>query len=296
MRRAQLFGRFSFGVKWVLKINIYNFSMISHIRNLFGHLTTPPLCQKDLRVHYVWINKADRSNVEATTDQGDCGVPQENLDRAFDNARRYPQAKFVIWVDKNPLNHDDKQLLMEHFKEFAPDNVKLRDLREIKSYRNVPFFDSYDPKTIWQRVDHARLVVLQEALSADDEDARAYEIYSDFDPVDISLNHWKLANIMRRHGMVFGANSFDGGHALENAFIGFDRNRGASFLQSNLMPKAVDLLKTEINGFLAIRQSWTQWAKETGHDDYSKELGFPILPKRLYKIPKTPKYKASSTP
>lgn len=87
--------------------------------------------QPDQIVNYVWINERPFPSPNTDDEEKLCGVPLHYIDRALENAARYPHAHFNIWTGWRFLDDASRLFFDSHlyFKD-AP-NVRSRDLTEI---------------------------------------------------------------------------------------------------------------------------------------------------------------------
>ncbi len=223
-------------------------------------------------VNYVWISK---EGVKA----GEPPVPLLSLERAFQNARRYPDAPFVVWVDQNALCGQGKKSLRDIFNAHAPDNMVLHDLQDIPFYRSCTLFHG-NQTDIWGKVDLARLVAMEHCFSTVPQQTI---IYSDFDVDDVALNNPEVLSRLEKYGMVFGASEQD---YLENGYMGFDK-KGATFLIERLIPATIINVRTGKDGYAAMMGELQDLAKENGFNKY--DLGVEMLHPYKYKIEGEPK-------
>lgn len=243
---------------------------------------------KDCLVNYVWINKeADRKDREAA-----CSVSLKNVDGAYDNARRYPGARFKVWFDFALLDERSRGCLRDHYERFAPGNVTLCDLNEIPQYRDSEIFTPGTARSLWARVDLARVVVLDFVLQAEPE---KYALYSDFDVKDISLRDAKvkmdeyglaLATIAIQDNAVCKYTVTTSCGPLENSYFGFSRDeRGQAYLK-NLLSATLTDAQSNQNGFCALVNSFSKWSAKRHPGKLAVEFIVPrILNSQNYKIP-----------
>lgn len=144
--------------------------------------------RSDRMLNYVWIDKTLAP--EPKGDEPLSSVPLHYFDKAFTNARRYPDTQVNIWMDYDLLNLTSRFFVESHVYMEAPENVVLRNLRDIPRYANNPLFDRHksqkDFASIWSRVDLARFLAIEYCLSQSDIDEA---FYADFDMEDVDLDN-----------------------------------------------------------------------------------------------------------
>lgn len=258
-------------------------------------------------INYVWINKdPDTKNaVEKSSlsnfidfflvkDPADlekedgplCSVPLRAFDKAFENARRYPNAKFQIWVDYLFLNDSSRFFLQSHVYMAAPDNVRLCDINDIPSY--AARRDIFAPEAdyhIWSRVDLARLLVVDHCLKK----AQGHElvVYADFDIEDVRLDSLKLKACLEKYGFIFGATR---DLYVENSFMAFRTGEGENFLHSFLLPSTVKQAEWKQDGYMPMCDSLKIWGDQKGFDGRSRDISLHIARGSGYQIPENPFY------
>lgn len=223
----------------------------------------------DIAVNYVWINKEP---VKA----GQVPIPLHNLERAFENAERYPNAAFQVWADRAQMDSASQETLKNIFNRFAPDNVTARDLRDIPFYNSCKIFNS-DKFDIWTKSDFARLIVVEHCF---DSLPHQTVIYSDFDAEDVSLEHPDVISRLDMYGMVFGATKEE---HIENGYMGFRADRGRSFLIESLIPETHVVACADKNGFAAMVGALKDWAGENDYNSFY-DLAVELLEPRGYSI------------
>jgi hypothetical protein len=165
----------------------------------------------------------------------------------------------------------------------APANVQLRDLNEIPEYRDDKLFQNPEPKTIWARVDYARLLAVKHCFDNTDTD---YVFYCDFDVEDASLNDDRVTRPLRRYGTFFG--KADNRDILENGYMAFGRGKSEEFLKEYLLPSTREAAAQGDNGWKALRDSLILWTyinkiRET-------DISATVLHRRGYQIPSARNY------
>jgi hypothetical protein len=261
------------------------------LKSLFNGLAAP-YRGDDCLVNYVWINmEPDRADRKAK-----CSVSLKHLDRAYMNARYYPDARFKIWVDFRFLDERSRTCLREHAQRFAPANAALCDLNDIAPYHNDKLFapDGAALKSVWPRVDYARLIVLEHVLKTEPQ---RYALYADFDVTDVRLR--AAVEKMEQYGTALattGASRFFGGRLnifegmLENGYYAFRKGSEAEKLLKSLRRKTGRAAGVGQNGFGPFTELVGEWAK-THKTPTSKmtiprvlyDMGYEIPDKRCYK-------------
>ncbi len=233
-------------------------------------------------VNYVWINED-----EGAKDGVSCAVPLRYMDIAYENAIKYPQAQFTIWLDHalfDPMTHF---MMMSHGYLNAPSNVEFKNLRDIKAYAQCDVYDIEKPKNIWARVDLARLLVLQHQLS-DENNKADYQIYSDFDVPDVRLDCDRMFSIMHKHGLFVGETLKY--NILENGYLGFDKDQGRDFLESRLLPRAINSAKAGLDGYKPLYKTLHSWMVDQGFWYFRGRVCAPRQEVMGYKVPDNPVY------
>ena len=190
-------------------------------------------------INYIWINK------EKAEEDGSSGptnpMPNKYTDNVAKIAGIYNQDEIRLWVDDTLLSESQRNFL-RGTSERKP-NLTINDLNEIPAYKNEDLFrkverephDEYDP--IWQKVDYARVVVLEHLLETSDADE---VFYLDLDIIDPRLDSPPVQNILDKHSMVFAKCDRNGRNEvayLENQFMGFRNGVSAKeFVSQVLMP------------------------------------------------------------
>lgn len=235
-------------------------------------------------VNYIWIGKtADPAEKSL------CSVPLKLLDKAYENARQYPKAKFLIWVDKSMIDPLSDFFVLSHGYLSAPENIEFRNLREVETINELDFFNKgcdedierFRKANIWGRVDLARLLVLQHQL-LDEPDL--FQLYTDFDIPNVKLNDPKMHAAMQERGVFVGTDSQE---LLENGYLCFAQGEGQRFLEGPLLDKTKkSVLEFGQNGWSALRTVFNQ---EFGIDRYKYTA--VRQPQCGYIVPDVQKYK-----
>jgi hypothetical protein len=217
----------------------------------FSNTESPP--PRSSVMNYIWICEEDHS---AVPQAGSCYVPLYKFDRAYKNARKYPDTDFIIWMDYERLDDSSRFFFESHFYLNASDNTQVRDLNELESYSNDALFKPEEEYNIFQQADYARLLVLQDCF----ENANYDDVfYSDLDVKNVRVESARVANRLAQFGMVFPEPLGGNKGGIENSYMGFRRGQGESFLQDTLIPFTRDRIKDEENGFGAFIDAIDTW-------------------------------------
>jgi hypothetical protein len=247
-------------------------------------------------VNYVWV-----SDVPLKPDLTDpytqlCGVPLHYIDRALQNAEKYPNAKFNLWFDFDFLDETTRLFIDStiYFSGFK--NITIRNLRDIDDYKNIALFDKeaqYEhpsgyfgkqPYCKYARADLARVVVLKHVTDAYPDHA---VFYCDFDVEDVSLNNLDIAQKIEEHGMVFGNTEDD---AIENGYMAFIRDNLSEDVYFScgtlqlLVQNTLHATMQNNNGWRPLKETVSQ--RSSCLDEVTVD---GLLHERGYKIPK-PEY------
>lgn len=232
-------------------------------------------------VNYVWINKEPFEGGKGYL----CGVPLKYIDKALDNARKYPQARVNIWIDKNLLDSRSLFFLDSHIYLNALENVEIRDLHDIPAYHDLNLFDpdSDDFASLWARVDLARLLALDYCLSQGEvSDA----FYADFDVEDVKITSRKVKDSLDKYGLVFGRVRSG---AIENGYMAFRINEKQEFLKGLIKTTVMDLSPGHCNnGFFSYHNAVNSWIGESYRKE--KKVSVSVLNEINYTIPDNPYY------
>ncbi len=246
---------------------------------------------KDCVINYVWLNKYPDTDGRAHR----CSVSFKHLDCAYENARKYPDARVKIWVDYNLLDARSRDCLQEHFDRFAPKNAELVDINDILEFRNSKVFQPETLGSLWARVDLARLIVLDHVLKNEPE---RHAIYADFDVPDVKVRKAKIK--MGQYGLALGTTGagmlsriWDKMMAgeLENGYFAFRRDsRGLEFL-TKLINKTFESANSGNNGYAAFSAAAGEWARTRDDVKHKRSMAVPaVLYSMGYKIPEKPRY------
>lgn len=156
-------------------------------------------------VNFIWINK---DKTTAAPDNPSPMIEMQNIRNAVDNANKYPDADFRLWIDLKLMDEYTAFCIERFIDENAEHgNIALRDLQEIPDYVNDSLFtppsslgkgglsrnfniaayvkDRKGPGNVYSRADYARILVLDHCMET--ERKRGRIIYSDIDCPDVRL-------------------------------------------------------------------------------------------------------------
>ncbi|MBN8520441.1 MAG: hypothetical protein J0L77_00900 [Alphaproteobacteria bacterium] len=192
---------------------------IENIGQAWGHAQAEQPSRKVI-VNYLWINKNRPADEPAPL----CSVPLESVHRALENANRYPNASFSLWLDPKTLDDSSRFFVASYIYAHSQHrNVNIQNLRDIPAYAGNPIFRPEKNHDIWARCDLARYLVLQHILNVMKPD---YAIYSDLDMKDVCIE--EACRIMDVHGLAIAAYRhieyglvFKG---LENSYLAISRH------------------------------------------------------------------------
>lgn len=160
-----------------------------------------PALRTDRVLNYVWINKIPDKDLPPPTDGAPlCSVPLHYLDKAYANARTYPDTEVRIWIDEERLSAQTRSYVQAHADENAPGNVRFYDLNAVPAYQAKQGLYADENVSIWYKVDLARFQVVEECLRGENIKT-AY--YADFDVKDVSLDEASTAKSLDRYGTAF---------------------------------------------------------------------------------------------
>lgn len=191
----------------------------------------------DRILNYVWLNWKKAKSVE---DGGSmANVPLHYMDKAFENARRYPDTEVLIWVDYAKINPESKFFMESHVYINGPSNVRLKDLNDLACYRDCEVFhDAEKPHTLATQVDLARFMVLSHCLSTRPVNTA---FYADFDMEDVQLDNIKTQLVLAAKGIAYAA--VDAGQfygkILQHGYIAVHRS-GQRQLDGVIIPVLTD--------------------------------------------------------
>ena len=235
------------------------------------------------QLNYVWLDKLKGG---VLTDHF-LGIPPEQLQRALRNADLYPDTNFHIWIDFDNLDSKIKSLLTKNPCPFLNEKVTVRNLNEIADYKANPLTKL--GVKIGVRSDMVRLQVLSHVLSTD-SDNEVY--YSDFDVLDVKINHPEMRDIMAKYGANLGLTRMEDLDisGYENGFMGFRRGFGSAFLDGYIQPASQEMMYAQDGryntGETPITMLFTALQQKIGS---SSPLGLEVLQETGTKIAPIPK-------
>ncbi len=202
-------------------------------------------------LNYIWISK-EKQEETANPEEPENPMMEKYSNNVSCISNANPDVDVLLWVDNHLLN-SSQRIFLENLSSAHP-NLSVRDLNEIPKYREDPIFskserlphDECEP--IWQKVDFARVVVLDHVLATEDA-AEVY--YSDLDIVDPHIASDAVQSILNNHGMVFAKCDRNGRNEvayLENQFMGF-RRKAADFVSDRLLPVVKEEIDQGKNGW-----------------------------------------------
>lgn len=205
---------------------------------------TPMALRVDRCLNYVWLNKESLKDRTEPPEEL-CGIQLSYLDKAYANARRYPDTRVMVWMDYDLFDASTKFFLDSHAYLNAPHNVKFMDLRSIESYADCPYYQPDSKAHIHNKVDLARIIVLEHVKRTMDY---AQAFYADFDVEDVQLDRAETVGIMDKNGIVFGrlpkgeriSHYFT--NNLSPGYIAID-DKGAEYLTERLLPSLLEAAK-----------------------------------------------------
>ena len=234
-------------------------------------------------VNYLWGTLPDFSVRESNYDAF-CSVPLKAIDKAFDNARRYPDADFIIWVNYGSLDRISEFFLNSHARSYKPANVTFRDAEEVQGVSTDDMDD----------IDASKIRLIYQGFV---ENPDADEVFfSDFDIDDVCLNDERLKNILDKQAFIIGCNECsvsNGGLNSENQFMGFRRGQGQKLLETFFLPRYADPHKYGLGGRMDTSLGFAVISQcigtLVGHRQIG-DVGFPIGYPMGHVIPDNPLY------
>lgn len=215
-------------------------------------------------LNYVWINQDYVCKPIASPWDA---VSRDSLDTVFANAARYENVQFIIWVDCGVLNFDSSMGADSHAITTLP-NVQMRNLRDILTHSEVPFFNPHYTPYIWARVDYAKLKVVEHTLEETDAE---YVFFSDLDIERTCLAHNKVQTNLSQYGVIVGGNWID---PVENAYMGVRRGEGEEFFRALLKDTWYAVLE-DGNGYYPMRRAVHHLAHKHGIENLC-DLTIPV--------------------
>lgn len=181
-------------------------------------------------VNYIWINDDYKHPEESIF-----GVPVHSIDMALQNALRYPEADFNIWIEFSGLSDDDLERIAQNPNQFGA-NIRIRNIEEIDDFNENELTEAYPGSHIGVRSDMARLQVLAQCS---EEDGYTDIFYSDFDCPDVKVNDPTLTELLEKHGAAIGmyTDPETQSSGYENGYMVFRRGQGETFLKETVIPE-----------------------------------------------------------
>ncbi|PZO78951.1 MAG: hypothetical protein DI626_11745, partial [Micavibrio aeruginosavorus] len=162
------------------KMAMLDTHFLDSFKDASGSTAQTPALREDRVLNYVWVNKQSL-NVMGPPKEEDadiqCGIPLNYFDKAYNNARLYPDTEVKVWVDRKLLDDSTRFFLESHAYINAPENVTFHDLRDIPAYDAHPIYGEESKGNIWNKVDLARFMVVSHELN---DPARKQVFYADF--------------------------------------------------------------------------------------------------------------------
>ncbi len=239
------------------------------LKSLFvAHGASTPQAKPDNRplVNYIWVN---HRKTETDPDNPICAIEMGNIKTAVNNANKYPDADFRLWVDKKLMDDYTVFCIESYIEDHSRSgNISLCNLQDIPDYAGDPYFVPLTPKdkgylscefsrggprNVYSRADYARILVLDHCLQT--EPGRSRIIYSDIDCPDIRLP--EALALMRKHGVAIHDLGSD---CVSHGYIGIAADNAT------------------------VREKFSALKKATRKLAHADELGFPAFEKYLKKL------------
>ncbi len=222
-------------------------------------------------VNYLWLcaREAPSQQFFATK------IPLHYLKRMYANAKFYPQAEFNLWLDFGQLALRERFFLDSHRFAFNSDCIRIRDLRSIPEYRDLPGFASDTNIALYARADCARILVLNHLLLTEQDKLRTI-IYSDLDCENVDLDNAKATEALNTHGFVYGKS---GRNNICNGYVGIKGEKGKLFMKDYLLPKTLtSFQKNLVNHFGAFIDAVRHYRNTQCPELKYRDLGLIELP------------------
>lgn len=197
----------------------------------------PPFTQENTLVNYLWVDPQPWK----ATGPGDalCGARLSYFDKAYENARRYPETDFILWVDFSRMDDMARFWVQSHYAHSAPANMRLQNLWDLPDYRQASIQLPRQDLSKTRRPDLARLYVMRACLRTAPD--KTYIMYCDLDTEDARIGCPHSQRILSRHGMlhtyVTSLNKPQHGAFLGLGYLVFRRDIADGFL-AELIPLA----------------------------------------------------------
>lgn len=209
-------------------------------------------------VNYVWIcpRAASKHAVGCATQ-----LPLHYFERIYENAGKYPDTEFNLWLDFRQLSISDRFFLDSHRYFFDMAEISIHDLREVKEYAESPGFDIDTNIALYARADYARILVLDHLLQ---KDSKTPAIYADIDCEDVKAEDPTLRETVEEYGLAYGRS---GRHNIANGFIALQGEKGQNLMTHYLLPNTkTDFQKNKVNHFGAFARSVRKYRQENYPD------------------------------
>lgn len=235
-------------LSWIKSSLYSNFQPAAGRQEGVGIPLSPLPINHSNAINFIWL----RNKTQPKGDMSD-PLPEKYTRNLLETAHRNPDASVFLWTDENNWNKGTQQKLADLCNKKELPNLSLRSLRDIHEYTTSPvfaktrkgFYDHTDP--IWQKVDYARVMVLNHLLETTDAEQ---VFYADIDLIAPPISSPEVQDIMQRHGMVFTRNpqQSPGSGFLENGFMGFGREN-ADFVYGELVPMTRNAISNGMDGW-----------------------------------------------
>lgn len=191
----------------------------------FDRCSTPGNCS----VNYVWICPKEDARAQ---DEAVTRIPLHYFERMYENAARYPEADFNLWLDFEQLGTVDRFFVASHRYLFDASGIEIRDLRTIPEYLQNSGFDPDSGRTLYAKADYARILVLNRLLRGGHDKEI---IYSDLDCEDVRIRAPEVREKLDGAGMAFGYTGAD--QRVCNGYIGLKGAKARVFMADFLLPQ-----------------------------------------------------------
>ena len=171
-------------------------------------------------VNFIWIQAERLQDTEAQDTLAN-PIPERLMENVAAFARDYPDVDVSVWVDLYGKGQHSSELTENLGSQVDLPNVRFRALDEIEKYKDSTVFDeAFDDwqGVIWDKVDYARLVLMEHLVHTNAPDHAS--IYSDMD-VDFSKNFELFVATLEHEGAAIGLQFQHGDYGLENQIFGF---------------------------------------------------------------------------
>lgn len=229
-------------------------------------------------VNYIWL----RAKGGLDNSQSVFGIRLRDLDIALDNAQRYPDAAFNIWLDRDDLSEMDMLYLADHETPFNLPNVHVKFIHELEGHAEDDLLEYSTHIAI--RSDWARLRVIDHCFQTTDH---RDIFYADFDCADVRLTSPLHLDALAECGLVAGMfkNADHGGDEYENGYMGFRRGFGEEFLRHKIIPDSQEFMEDGSDGATPFIMAVGEMVEVSG---VTTTLGERLLEPCGYEVPDTP--------